>query len=488
MKKKYLYIAIVVQLILAAILGGKLFSMDILPLLYKIAYIVIILLFNAVVFFAAKKRKTRLPMLILSILVSIVLVIGFWAVSKLDSTVEAITQEGTEVTETIETETTELAEEPEIEMQILVLADSEGKTVADIYDFAMGYLSEADAEAAQGAMDAIGKAVGGEPHFVAFEEEESLAEALYNGTVDAVILAEGKAAEIAGTVNYSDFSKKTKEVLVSDLAGYLTVDAAYENNLDTFIVYFSGIDVWGGVDVKSRSDVNILAVVNTKTRHIQLVNTPRDYFVELPISAGAKDKLTHAGLYGVENSIGALENLYGVNVDYYVRMNFSGFEAIIDTLGGVDVYSECDFTVEPIKHYTEGINHLTGLEALAFVRERKSFASGDNQRGRNQMAMLTAMVEKVCSTDILYNYSEVLDSIAANFQTNMTSEEIYELVRMELASTTEWTIDTYSVTGSGGKSATYSTPNSSSYVMIPNDADVAEAKAKMEAVLNEQVQ
>lgn len=123
------------------------------------------------------------------------------------------------------------------------------------------------------------------------------------------------------------------------------------HELGNFVLYFSGIDVWGWTDTKSRSDVNIIAVVNTNTRHIQLVNTPRDYYVELPISNGAKDKLTHAGLYGVENSMGALEMLYGIDIDYYLRMNFSGFEKIIDTMGGIDVYSEYEFTVDPIKHY-----------------------------------------------------------------------------------------------------------------------------------------
>ena len=244
-----------------------------------------------------------------------------------------------------------------------------------------------------------------------------------------------------------------------------------KKNLGTFVLYFSGIDVWGWTDTKSRSDVNIIAAVNTETRHVQLINTPRDYFVEMPISNGAKDKLTHAGLYGVENSVGTLEKLYDVDIDYYLRVNFSGFEAIIDTLGGVDVYSEYDFTVDPIKHYTEGYNHLTGL--------------GDNQRGRNQMAMLQALIKKVCSIEFLENYNEVMDELTDMYRTNIPDELLKDLVFNQLMDGTEWTVDIYSVTGSGGSEKTYSAPNSAAYVMIPNDNDVAQAKSLIEAVLNE---
>lgn len=257
------------------------------------------------------------------------------------------------------------------------------------------------------------------------------------------------------------------------------------HELGNFVLYFSGIDVWGWTDIKSRSDVNIIAVVNTNTRHIQLINTPRDYYVELPISNGAKDKLTHAGLYGVENSMGALEMLYGIDIDYYLRMNFSGFEKIIDTMGGIDVYSEYEFTVDPIKHYEQGYNHLTGLEALAFVRERHAFAAGDNQRGKNQMALVQAMVKKVCSIDFLNNYEEVLDELTDMYRTNMDVELIASLVISQLLNDTEWTVDTFSVTGTGGSEATYSAPNSVGYVMYPNMEDVAKATELMNAVLNE---
>lgn len=252
---------------------------------------------------------------------------------------------------------------------------------------------------------------------------------------------------------------------------------------DTFLVYFSGIDVFGDISTRSRSDVNILAAVNRKTRTIRLVSTPRDYYVQIPVSGEARDKLTHAGLYGVECSEGALENLYGVDIDYYIRVNFTGFEEIIDELGGIDVYSEYDFTVEPIKHYTEGMNHLSGIEALAFVRERHAFEKGDVQRGINQMEMLKALIARMSEEDVLKNFGNVMAGFSTKMQTDMPMDLLQNMVQIELADAEDWTVETYYVTGSGGKETTYSTPGQSVYVMMPNEEEVAEGARLLNEVL-----
>lgn len=293
------------------------------------------------------------------------------------------------------------------------------------------------------------------------------------------------SSDMDSSTDYSDtsISETVPFVVEESLEASLEPEAEAEKpvELDNFIMYFSGIDVWGWTDITSRSDVNIIAAVNTKTRHILLVNTPRDYYVEMPNANGAKDKLTHAGIYGPENSMGALENLYGIDIDYFLRLNFSGFEATIDAMGGLDVYSEYDFTVEPIKHYTEGYNHLTGLETLAFVRERHAFASGDRQRGRNQMAVIRAMVKKICSLDFLLNHEEILTNLTDMYRTSMPDELVMNLIFNQLLDDTEWTVDTMSVSGSDGSEATYTSPSSKHYVMIPNLDDVAKAQ---ESILN----
>ena len=268
-----------------------------------------------------------------------------------------------------------------------------------------------------------------------------------------------------------------------------SVDTTADGTDRSFLLYLSGIDVWGATETESRSDVNILMAVNRDTHKVQIVNTPRDYYVPLPVSGGSRDKLTHAGLYGIDNSMGALESLYGVDIDYYVRLNFSGFEAIIDAIGGIDVYSEYDFTVDPIKHYTEGMNHLTGLESLAFVRERKSFAAGDVQRGKDQMEMVKALIGKFTQEDTLRSYDQWMDeALRLLYQTNIPVEMMTSLMKEQLQDQPEWDIEMYYVTGYDSYEYTYSIPDMEVYVMIPNEDEVAEGGRLLNDVLAENPQ
>lgn len=249
----------------------------------------------------------------------------------------------------------------------------------------------------------------------------------------------------------------------------------YDETAQKFILYISGIDVWGWKDTTSRSDVNLLLAVDRTNGKIQMVNTPRDSFVYLPNSGEMKDKLTHAGLYGVDSSKGALENLYGIKIDYYLKLNFSGFEKFVDTIGGIDVYSEQDFIVNPIKHYVNGINHLTGLESLAFVRERKSFSDGDYQRGRHQMEMAKAVIRALSSDKTLAKLDDYLDELKDFYNTDMPDELIKSIARTEMIKQRDWEFETFTTKGTGGSEITFSMPSQSVYVTVLNESDVKEA-------------
>ena len=251
---------------------------------------------------------------------------------------------------------------------------------------------------------------------------------------------------------------------------------------ESFVIYISGIDVFGDVETQSRSDVNLLMAVNRSTGKIQLVNTPRDYYVELPISEGMRDKLTHAGIYGVDVSKGAMEMLYDVPVDYYARLNFSSFETIIDALGGIDVYSEYDFVAQGFT-FNQGMNNLNGEQALAFVRERKSFAEGDIQRGKDQMEMLKALIEKLGTFDGISSFAQVYDEVSDVVETNLSKEQLLAIASEQILNGRTWDVETYYVTGTDGSEITYSIPGASAYVMWPNEDEVAEGTEKLKAVL-----
>ena len=427
-------------------------------------------------------------------------------------------------------------------MEIRVLADDSSEGVSDMGEYTIAYMESRDIKYTNEVLDKIREEAGEDFVEKAMDDDPvAMVDALYNKEVDAIIINAVYAAIFEEIEGYEDFATKTKVIQeveieekiairkdnisedvsttapttsTGDTSGstsggisggtsggssghdygqygewgggfvYQEPTSPAEISKSAFVVYISGIDTYGNVNRKSRSDVNILMAVNTETKKVLLINTPRDYYVPLSISNGVRDKLTHAGNYGVECSRDTLGMLYGVSADYYVRMNFTGFIDVIDAMGGIDVYSQYTFSSSGCS-FVEGWNYgLTGRGALVFARERKSFASGDNQRGKNQMALITAMIKKMATADVIMNYQEVLEAIAGSFQTNFTSEEIYALVHMQIDDMATWSVETYSVTGTGASKTTYSVPSHTAYVMEPNYDTVEEAKEKLKAVLS----
>lgn len=258
---------------------------------------------------------------------------------------------------------------------------------------------------------------------------------------------------------------------------------------EPFNIYVSGIDVYGKITKESRSDVNLIVTVNPKTHKILITTTPRDYYVTIPeVTGDYRDKLTHAGIYGIHTSMATLENLYSTEIPFYARVNFSSVIDIVDAMGGIDIESEVAFktskasgTVVKIK---EGKNHLNGKQALAFVRERKAFLSGDNQRGKNQQILLEALIKKVISPKFLIQADEVIDSIVGNAETNMSEAQMKALIRMQLNDLEGWEIESVAATGDdSGKQYCYSYSGAPLYVCVPDDTVVEEISQKMEEYL-----
>lgn len=476
------YIIIAVTIVCGVVLMVKLYNMGVLPVRYFILAVVLLLIIPVIGLLFRNKKVPLVILMVLSLIVCVAELKGFTMLDKADDTIDEVTKEGnTQVTA----------------MEIRVLADSSASSVSDLKQYTIGLMKKKDRDYADKVLkeikNSMGTADSGDiPLAETSDDTLELVRALYDGDADAIIINSAYAAMLEETEEYKDFNKETKIVHVVEIKELMESknEQIKDFNIteDSFVVYVSGIDTYGGVTTKSRSDVNILMAVNTSTKQILLVNTPRDYYVPLPISNGVKDKLTHAGNYGVDVSIGTLEMLYGIDVNYHLRMNFTGFITIIDALGGIDVESDFDFTASANKnrpHFVKGMNYgLSGEQALAFARERYSFGTGDRQRGKNQMKVIKAIISEMASSDMLYNYSDVMEAIAGSFQTNFTSDEIYNLVKMQINDMASWDIETYSVDGKGDNLTSYSMPNYAAYVMIPDQSTVDTAKEKINAVLN----
>ncbi len=249
-----------------------------------------------------------------------------------------------------------------------------------------------------------------------------------------------------------------------------------------FIVYISGIDTYGDISSVSRSDVNILAVINPQTKKILLVNTPRDYYVQLNGTTGLRDKLTHAGIYGVDVSERTLEDLYDVDINNYMRINFTSLMEIVDRIGGVEVNSDVAFKSGKYT-FNQGINKLDGKAALEFSRNRYAFAEGDRQRGKNQQKVIEAIINKVSRPDTIIYYQSLLSSLKGTFQTDASQAEISAVVKQQLNSLGDWTVESVSVDGVGKLAPTYSYGSQPLYVMEPNLDTLNAAKAKIQEYL-----
>ncbi len=255
---------------------------------------------------------------------------------------------------------------------------------------------------------------------------------------------------------------------------------------EPFNIYISGADSSGTINSMARSDVNMVVTVNPKTHKILLTSIPRDYYVTLH-SFGAKDKLTHAGIYGINESVSTVEDLLDIEINYYAHVNFTTLINIVDVIGGIDVYSDYTFTTHGmgVKYtFYAGNNTLNGQKALAFARERKSFVDGDKQRVKNQQKVLSAILNKVMnSSTILTNYSDILNALGNSFQTNMSQSEITSLVKKQLNDMSSWSIENISLDGSGSHNVTYTYGNQLLYVMNPDVSSVTNAKNQINEII-----
>ena len=261
---------------------------------------------------------------------------------------------------------------------------------------------------------------------------------------------------------------------------------------NAFVIYISGIDTRSNsMPTRSLSDVNILMTVNPDTKKILLVHTPRDYYVKLHGTTGLPDKLTHAGTKkgGINSSLATMQDLYDIDIPFYIRVNFNSVIKVVDAIGGINIYNDQKFTVKSYVNsacsYKPGWNENVGGKcALAFARERHAYTQGDRHRGENQEQVIQRIIEKVTSSKVLLNkYSDILKSLNDSFETNIDGDKITSLVRMQLDDMAKWNIDTYNVTGTGAMDYTYSYPSQRLYVMKPDMSTVNTAESKIKEVL-----
>ena len=447
-------ILILVQLVFTVLLMFNIFKLDILPLKYLIAvnaFLIFIFLYN----FTSQFTKAHIIGKILSVILSGVILFIYLVSAKLDSVLTKLNI-------------------PEINtdvVDICVLSTDKANSINDIANYKFAYNSSASNENVKTAFNSLKSDINrNDIEMTEYKSWDDLVDAFYtNKDVQVLVMNDSMIGVIS--TQYEDFADQIKIIKKYEYKKLVQTQKSTVNvKKDPFVIYVSGISSDDGADSelsdRGLSDVNILAVVNPETRQILLVTTPRDSYIKITGPDGRKgyDKLTHAGNYGVEASMETLEDLYGVNIDYYVKINFSGCVAVVDALGGITIDSEIEFTcgqdASPIPyHFVKGENECDGEMAVAFSRERHAFLAGDFQRGRNQTAAIKAILQKATSPAILTKYSAVLDAVSDMFLTNIPTSTISDIVKMQLSDSKSWNIQTYSINGTteppAGQSAAY---------------------------------
>ncbi|HJB82170.1 MAG TPA: LCP family protein [Candidatus Mediterraneibacter intestinavium] len=362
-------------------------------------------------------------------------------------------------------------------MVVAVLADDPAEALEDAADYNFGVQFAMGAENVQAAVLDIEEELGTDSiEMTECSSIQDQAEKLHDGEVDAIIYNQAYTENLEEA--FDNYSDSVKIIYSHDIRVELDFGTSTNITKEPFTVYISGIDVYGEIEQSSRSDVNIIAVVNPTTYQILLVTTPRDYYVEIPgISEGMNDKLTHAGIYGVDASMATLGQLYETDIKYYVRINFTSMIDIVDALGGVDVYSEYEFTTSKnsgvVMDVSQGYNHFDGEQALAFSRERKNLEDGDNQRGKNQQAVITAMLKKVLSPTMLLQATSIMKEVSEGVETNISQSQINSLIKYQLSKNADWSIQSVAATGTASREYCYSATDPL-YVTIPDYDNVNE--------------
>ena len=361
---------------------------------------------------------------------------------------------------------------------IVVLKDSRYQEASDLYDKSLVYFDRTDGEVINSLkLDLDMKATN---------DLDELKRMFFDNEVESMLISDiikNKYEE--DDLSFNDKIRILDTISIKNEIEDITKSVSIKNT--SFNVLISGIDTFGDIKYTTRNDVNIIATVNPNTDQVLLTSIPRDYYVQLHGKKGLKDKLTHASYYGTDTVVKTIEDILDIDINYYVKVNFSTVVELVDTLGGIDVYADQAVTLYTGRKIKKGYNTLKGEDALAFSRERHAYYDGDNHRGRNQQEVIKAIFNKLSSGGtILTKYTELLNVLDGKFVTNMNMDEVLGFVKYEMTDLTNYKINSIQLTGSGSMGETYSYPGQNLWIMIPNKKSIEKANKKINEVLDKE--
>ena len=459
----------IIYLLITVFIFGIIIYIKVMPIKYIVPLILVYLIISIIIIILAFNKRIKKVFKIINIIfISFVILISSFGLYYLNSTLNLMDK--------IKAKDYQL-----VNYYVIVLKDSNINEIEGLKNKTIGLYDTDDKKYNEAFEKINGLTYFNTKHY---DDYLTSADALLEKEIDSMLISNIDLIFIEHEIE--EFEESIK-IIHTDAVKIENETVVKEVNVteEPFNIYISGIDVYGDISSVSRSDVNIVASINPRTNQILLTSIPRDYYVPLHDITGYKDKLTHAGLYGVYMSVRTIEDLLDIDINYYVRVNFTTLINLVDAIGGIDVYSDYSFKSKAGYYFSKGINHMNGKQALAFSRERKAFVDGDRQRGKNQQKVIEAILKKTLSSKtLIMKYTDIINSLSNSFETNISSNQIYKLVNMQLDKMPNWQISNYSLDGTDSYNYTYSYKNSKLYVMEPNMKTVDEAKEKIQNIFN----
>ena len=374
-------------------------------------------------------------------------------------------------------------------MVVVVRKENKAKSITDAADYTFAINSSENEQNLNRMIANVEKQTDSEIETKEYPNVIEAGKALMDREVDAAIYNSAYDALIADNMSeYLDSIRVLYQYEIKTEVEKKDSNETRERSVDQpFNLYISGIDTLGKISTTSRSDVNMIMTINPQTHTILMTNTPRDYYVLLPdISGSSRDKLTHAGIYGIDASMKTIESLYDTELDYYIRVNFTSLVTLIDAMGGIDINSDYEFNaLWKGYHINKGMNHLNGDQTLGYIRERYAFPDGDNQRGKNEQAVMEAIINQLTSTTGITSAPRILSVLSDCMETNMTQAEFSKIINRQISEGAKWTIEKQAVTGRGDMQPTFSGGSQELFVMWPDDNEIKKCAARIDEVMNE---
>lgn len=442
-------------------------TLNIIPDKYYKLLIICLILINIILnFFLSLKFKNKVLKVfkVLSYIFSIILIILFTiGIIYLNKTMNLF-------------DNISIIKEEVTNYYLIVLNDSNYQEASDLYGKTMAYFELTDKEVINRIkLD------------LTYSEEKdllTLKSKLLNKEVESILISDiikNRYEEDDETFNQN--TRILKTIYIKKEIEDITKRVSIKNT--PYNILISGTDTFGDINNAARNDVNIVATVNPNTNEILLTSIPRDYYVQLHDKPGYKDKLTHASYYGINTAIKTIEDIFDIDINYYIKVNFTTVIDLVNKIGGIEVYADQAVSLYGCPRIKVGINKLNGACALAFSRERYSYSDGDRHRGRNQQEVIQAIFKKLSSgTTIFTQYIDILDALEGKFATNMDMNEITNFLKYEFSELNDYTFKSIQVDGTGSMGKTYSYPNQDLWIMIPDQKTIDNAKIQINKVLN----